>query len=75
MLFGFYFNNKVHPVNMQGNVFEIMFGMKDIPKKIIPQGAKFLKNFAKIRPRRGRQDSPRFGGRRTPWFPRMWYGR
>ncbi len=50
MLFGFYFNNKVHPVDMQGNVFEIMIGMKDIPKKIIPQGAKFLKNFAKVRP-------------------------
>jgi protoporphyrinogen oxidase len=31
-------------------VFEIMIGMKDIPKKIVPQGMKFLKNFAKVRP-------------------------
>ena len=50
LLFGFYFNGKVHPVDMGGNVFEIMIGMKDIPKSIIPQGAKFLKNFAKVRP-------------------------
>lgn len=50
LIFGFYFNDKVHPVNMGGNVFEIMTSMKDIPKKIIPQGAKFLKNFTKVKP-------------------------
>ena len=50
MTFGFYFNDKVHPVDMQGNVFEIMSSMKDIPKKIIPQGLKFMKNSAKVQP-------------------------
>lgn len=50
LIFGFYFNGKVHPVDMSGNVFEIMMGMKDIPKRIIPQGAKFMKNFMKVRP-------------------------
>ena len=50
LIFGFYFNGKVHPVDMGGNVFEIMMGMKDIPKRIIPQGAKFMKNFMKVRP-------------------------
>lgn len=50
ILFGFYFNDKVHPVNMSGNVFEIMSSMKDIPKSIIPQGMKFLKNFTKVKP-------------------------
>lgn len=50
LLFGFYFNDKVHPIDMSGNVFEIMTGLKDIPKSIIPQGLKFLKNFTKVKP-------------------------
>lgn len=47
--YGYYYNGKLTYIVDDGNLLHALMGIKGLPKALIPQGAKFLKNATKER--------------------------
>ena len=48
-VYGYYYNGKLTYIVDDGNLLHALMGIKGLPKAIIPQGAKFLKNMVAAR--------------------------